>query len=404
MPRGRGGHGEGFFILEVSRAFLGCLRFFEDGAARLRSGADTILLNYAKTLDKDEKKLVHGNFVQWDAGSAFYSAAAGLTPEQKNLDQFIDANITVKRDAIPRGRKQEQSNPQATDALAPRLFDRGFCPLLPEGQSFAAVLGHFRKNPEAGFTLYGTKSGQIGAPGQRPGGLIEKIGYVLPPGRAHDQREDVVKKTLSDLKVVVGDYRGGQVIGKLSAKDRTDGGDTEQWIPLERFGDLGEDRLCKRLKVFMFLPPDGGDARRKALFEKKHNVSVPKTTMEADAAAWGTSMPQAKPTPAGEIFKGPEDGWLGLPLPERLDAARKYRNLRRIDLARIFGVTPGAVTRWLKGLKLGEDITKAKPIPVDLAALMVRWIETGQEPTQDELDALPSRSRTPRTGSKKVAA
>ena len=45
------------------------------------------------------------------------------------------------------------------------------------------------------------------------------------------------------------------------------------------------------------------------------------------------------------------------------------------------------MTRWLKGLKLGEDITKAKPIPDDLAALMVRWIETGQEPTPDELDA-----------------
>jgi hypothetical protein len=404
MPRGRGGHGEGFFILEVSRAFLGCLRFFEDGAARLKSGADTILLNYAKELDKNEKKLVHGNFVQWDAGSAFYSAAAGLTAEQKNLDQFIDINITVKRDAIPKGRKREQSKPQATDAREPRLFDQSFCPLLPEGQSFAAVLGHFRKNPEAGFTLYGTKSGQIGAPGQKPGGLIEKLGYALPPGRANDQREDVVKKTLSDLKVVVVDYRGGQVIGRLSAKDRTDGGNTEQWLPLERFGDLSEDRLCKRLKIFMFLPPDGGEARRKALFEKKHNVLVPKTTMEADAAAWGTSMrqtmvePQARPAPAGEIFKGPEDGWRGLALPERLDAARKYRNLQRIDLARIFGVTPGAVTRWLKGLKLGENIKDAKPIPDDLAALMVRWIETGQEPTPAELVMLPSRSRTPRTG------
>jgi hypothetical protein len=50
------------------------------------------------------------------------------------------------------------------------------------------------------------------------------------------------------------------------------------------------------------------------------------------------------------------------------------------------------------GLELGEDIMKAKPIPDDLAVLMVRWIETGQEPTPDELGALPSRSRTPRGG------
>jgi hypothetical protein len=394
MPRGRGGHGEGFFVLEVSRAFLGCLRFFEDGAARLRSGSDTILLNYAKELGADEKKLVHGQFVQWDAGSAFYSAAAGLSPEQKSLDQFIEANVTLKRDAIPKGRKREQPKPKMPNANEPRLFDRSFCPVLPEEQPFAAVLGHFRKNPEAGFTLYGTKSGKIGGPGQKPGGLIEKMGYILPPGRAHDARGDVVKKALSDLKAVVVDYLGGHVIGKLSAKDRV-GGTTEHWIPLERFGDLGEDRLCKRLKIFMFLPKNWNE-RRKALFAEKIRQKPTENPLEAEAAAWGTVTPET--SEAGRIFKGPEDGWRGLALPERLDAARKYRNLQRKDLARIFGVSSPAVTYWLKGLKLGEDIRDAKSIPNDLATLMVRWIETGREPTSDELAALPSRSRAPRGG------
>jgi hypothetical protein len=32
---------------------------------------------------------------------------------------------------------------------------------------------------------------------------------------------------------------------------------------------------------------------------------------------------------------------------------------------------------------------------------MIRWLETEQEPTPDELAALPSRSRTPRAGPKK---
>ncbi len=89
-------------------------------------------------------------------------------------------------------------------------------------------------------------------------------------------------------------------------------------------------------------------------------------------------------------------------LPNRLYAALVARMLKRTDLARIFGVTPGAVTRWLYGMKPEEDASKAKRIPEDLAALMVRWLETGHEPTPDELSALPSRSRTPRGGTKKT--
>jgi hypothetical protein len=42
---------------------------------------------------------------------------------------------------------------------------------------------------------------------------------------------------------------------------------------------------------------------------------------------------------------------------------------------------PGAVTRWLYGLRQDEDPSQAKRIPNDLAVLMVRWIETGAEPT-----------------------
>jgi hypothetical protein len=65
------------------------------------------------------------------------------------------------------------------------------------------------------------------------------------------------------------------------------------------------------------------------------------------------------------------------------------------DLARIFGVSCAAVTYWLKGLKLGEDLKDAKPISGDLAVLMVPWIESGQEPTPEELTALLSRSTHP---------
>ncbi len=239
-----------------------------------------------------------------------------------------------------------------------------------------------------------------------------KMATVLPPGRANDQGADVVKNVLSDLKAVVVDYLGGHVFGKLSARDRTDGETMEQWLPLERFGDLSEDRLCKRLKVFVFLLTDWRQ-RRKTLFEAKHGTLVTENPKEAEASAYGdimprtieaTAKPQSEPAPASEIFKGPEDGWRGLPLPERLQAAMNYRKLQRKDLARIFGVSPQAVTYWLKGLKLGEDLKDAKPIPEDLGRLMVHWLETGQEPTPEKLEALPSRSRTPRAGPKKTSS
>jgi transcriptional regulator with XRE-family HTH domain len=119
----------------------------------------------------------------------------------------------------------------------------------------------------------------------------------------------------------------------------------------------------------------------------------------------GTAEPQAQAAPAGEMYRGEGDGWKQLgPLPNRLYAALEARKLKRTDLARIFGVSSAAVTYWLRGLKLGEDASEAKPIPEDLGRLMVRWLETRQEPTQDELAALPSRSRTPRGRTKKDAA
>jgi transcriptional regulator with XRE-family HTH domain len=94
----------------------------------------------------------------------------------------------------------------------------------------------------------------------------------------------------------------------------------------------------------------------------------------------------------------PHDNEPGPPAPAlpawRDEAEFETRKLKRTELARIFGVSSAAVTYWLRGLKLGEDASEAKPIPEDLGRLMVRWIrwiETGQEPTPDELAALPLR-------------
>lgn len=416
-PRGRGGHGDGIFTVGVTKTFLGCLNIFETAGTRLRSGVDAVVYDYGKELAQDDKKRLA--FVVFDAGRPFYHAAAGLTPTQRNLMHWLEHDITLRRDTAARSHRGAQVKPNHADAGEPRLYDNTFCPLLPTGRQFVGALGHFRRNPEAGRTLYGTaRKGGTAEAGKTSGrsfghhvdGLVAVAGYPLPSGGAHQARRDVVRQTLEDLKAVVVDYLGGVIVGRLKDKEGE-----AQWLPLDRFTELDEDTLCRRLTLFPFLPPDWNQ-RRRDHFEEVTGYRATESIEEAEAAAWGTAAPPALAAPAGTpenreaeapmdgtIFRGPEDGWRGLSLPSRLHAAMTYRGLKRTDLARIFGVTKGAVTQWLYGLKVDEDPNKAVRIPDDLGALMVRWIEQGTEPTPGELAALPSRQRVPRGGPKRRA-
>jgi hypothetical protein len=223
------------------------------------------------------------------------------------------------------------------------------------------------------------------------------MSYPLAPGRAHDARRGVVRKALEDLKAVAVDYLEGVVVGKLGGRTHAE----DDWLALDKWSDLDEDTLCRKLKVFVFLPPDWNQ-RRRARFERVTGYRVTESIEEAQAARGPAAPTQLQAGPAG-IYPGGGRRLTQLgPLPKRLYAALNSWNLKRTDLARIFGVTPGAVTRWLYGTKLGEDLAKAKPIPADLAALMDRWLRTRQEPTPEELVTLPSRSRTPRGGTKRT--
>src|ERR1700730_1034224 len=404
VAKGHGGHGEGVYLVTVDQIFFGTLRIFETaGNFRLRSGVEAAVYDFSKKISARQRKAL--NFVSFDAGRTFYHAVAGLTPEQQNFLNWLERQITQKRDPVPKFSKRERCKPNATDALDPRLFDETFCPFLPEGK-FVAALGHFRRNPEAGFTLYGSASKAGKKSGAHVTGLVAVLGYLLPPGAAHNARRGVVRKALEDLKAVVVGYLGGVVVGKLGAQ----AGGTGIWLAFDKWTDLDEEALCRKLKVFVFLPPDWNQRRRER-FEQVTGYRVTESITEAEAAAWGSAVPvevaRAEPhaRPAADtIYQGEPGGWKQLgPLPNRLCAAMQSLNLKRSDIARIFGVSPPVVTYWLKGLKLGEEKRDAKPIPKDLAVLMVRWLETGQEPTQVELAARPSRSRTPRRGASKPA-
>ncbi|MFZ2138171.1 MAG: hypothetical protein WAV78_14795 [Xanthobacteraceae bacterium] len=80
------------------------------------------------------------------------------------------------------------------------------------------------RNPEAGFTLYGTASKGSKRSGGHIDGLVAVLGYPLAPGRAHDARRNVVRRVLDDLKAVAVDkpFRAGRAdASTCSARCRT---------------------------------------------------------------------------------------------------------------------------------------------------------------------------------------
>jgi len=398
IGRGPGAHGDGFYQLRVNEAFIGCLRVFEMGVGSLRGGGTARLLNFQKTLDKAEKETLQGGYARVHNGTPLFSASAAHSPFQVNLVRFIERNITLKRDAIAGSAKGPRAAHKVKDrdleAALPREYDANFCPLLPAGQKFVAALGHFKGfgAPESGWTLYGTKTSAREKAGARPGGIIEKIGRDVPRGNAHKARQKVMEETLADFRRVVVDDFGGVVVGRLTEKERTDGGDGPLWFPLDRFRELDDRTLGHKLKVFIFLPIDW-EKRRQEAFEEKTGYRVTDKPAEAETAAWGGEADVA-PLAPGEV-SGPDNGWRGLTLPARLFAAMKHRRLRQKDVARIFGVTDGQVTRWLAPARGETDAAKVARIPDDMGALMLRWIETGVEPEEGALDALESRHRSP---------
>jgi len=387
-PLGPGDHGEGVYIIDVTAGFIGCLRVFQSGKTLLRSGHDALSFNFAKELTKEEKKelgWVKGekatdSFTTFDAGRPFYNAAAGLTPTQENLLHFIENNLTRRKDTARKGNKDAQVHWKDKDADLPRPYETNFCPLLPPGRKFVGSLGRFKRNPEAGFTLCGSES----RPARHTGGLLFHMGYHLSSGSARAKRAAVITKALEDIKAVVVDYLGGIVAGH----------DKVKWTPFENFRGLDEKTLT-RLRLFFFLPEDWEEKRR-AKWEETTGRRVTEDTEEAERETW-----------EGEKALGAEvvtekDGFRGWPLSQRLRAMMERRGLRQKDLAAMFGVSPPVITYWLKGTEPGEDgRVRGKTIPEDVALLIVRWVETGEAPSAEELAARKTK-RENKPGKKKA--
>lgn len=369
IGRGRGSHGDGVYVLDVQPGFLGCLRLFESTKTRLRSGREALYLDFRKDLSKDEKGELRGQggYLTFDAGRAFYNAAAGFTSSQENLVRWVDHELTKKKDSARRENKGRQVRPNAAEANSPRIYDHVFCPLLPEDRGYYGTLGHFNKNPEAGFTLAGTGSRLS----RHTAGIMAEIGYLLPSGPWSMRKDDILKNVLGDLKAVVVEYFGGVVAGRLG----------NEWLPLDRFRELDEKTLCHKLKVLCFVPEDYRSKHR-ANFEEATGYRVTEDPKEAEQAAWEV-MPEEDTTSNEDdltpgTFPSVENSFRGLPLRERLREIRNRRKLSVKQAGEVFGVSGKTVSLWENG---------KKPIPPASSPLLLRWIEEGTAPTAEELAA-----------------
>lgn len=90
---------------------------------------------------------------------------------------------------------------------------------------------------------------------------------------------------------------------------------------------------------------------------------------------------------------------------ERMKEARLDANLSQAAAGKLFGVSQSTYCCWEKGPKHDRDSrVQGKRISKELAFLVKRWVEQGQEPTPDELVALRSRRGRVGEGTRKTTS
>ena len=382
---GPGDHGEGDYFLHVTPGFLGCLTVFESGKFRLSSGREVTGYNFGKTLTKEEKKALGwgrggkavSTFSGFDAGRVFYSAAQGLTSEQENLVAFLEAELTRRKDPAASPRKAAQVKRTAKDANEPRLYGRKDCPLLQDGKLYHGALGHFRRSPETGRSLYGQRTRSSATGGGHTEGLLSVLGYSLPPGAAHKERKKVVRQALEDLKAVVVDYLGGVVAARHGGK----------WLSLEEASRLPEKDLGRKTKWSLFLPETWREDQKRTWEARMEE----RAARGEEPHAWTVTEDPVEAERARELLLEDVEGTT--PLRHRLRAARLERGLSLAHVGDLFGVSKVAVSKWETGTEPDEEdgVVRGRPIPAELEAAVLRWVETGEAPTAEELASRKTR-------------
>jgi DNA-binding transcriptional regulator YiaG len=384
-PRGRGGHGDGVFFVQVAEPFVGCLKVFEANH-RIRNARKVLVYQWSKDLTPEERKGL--SYVRgFSALGAFYDRAKGFTDHQRRLRQWIEHELTLNKDGARKDREHLQDRRRnVPEAHEPRVYDSSFCPLLPAGKQFQGALGHFKHNAESGRKLYGSGSPGTATSGPTTEGLLSVLGYEVPSGPSGSKRGAVLRKALADLRAVVEEAMGG-VVAVLHRK---------RWYSLpESVRSLPERDLGQEAKWFLFVAADWQERlhrdleahhkRRHTRGEMPYEVKVTtdrEAHRQAHEALHGVRHEAEEPAQAQTAADAPA----GLPLHHCLRAVRRERGLSQRDVGRLFGISKVTVLKWEAGpLPDEEGKVRGLPIPAELVPLVRRWIETGDSPIAEEL-------------------
>jgi len=388
-PAGPGDHAAGDYWLTMNPAFLVSYEVWKTGTVQ-EDGRTVTLYETGRRLEAEERKAL--DYQKAFTGHPFVARAAGLTRTQSNLLAWLEDSVTLQGHPARKGFTKARKG--SKEAQFPRIYRQDFCPLLPAGEDFVGALSRFKTNPETGRTLFGTRTRGSSKSGAHAAGLLEEMGHLLPPGGAHRRREAVVREALQDLRRVVQGCLGGVV----ACFDQ----DGRSWLTLDQAEERSPDQL-RRVRFLCFFPPDYRDRLTRAWEER----TAQEARQGKRAHAWrATADPQEaerarlalqagckeEPRPDPELVQGHRLWTPDMdPLWARLASAQRKRGLSQKELGRLFGVDRSRVARWTKNPS-PESGMKGEPVPAYLAPLVLRWVETGEAPTPEELATLDRRN------------
>ena len=398
VPKGHGKHTDGDFYLGVSELFVGSLRVFNNPSYKLNA-RELTAYDWSKKLDADVVGSLRGRYEyvrQFSTLLPHYDRAKGFTDTQGRFVRFVTSQLTRKKDGARKDRKalRVKANAKNTkEANEPREYRRDFCPLLEDGRTYYAGLGQFSHNAETGRKLAGTGTRATKTGGARHEGLLAVMGYELPPGRASIRRVRVLHEAVADMRAVVEDALGGVVAAYFE----------DRWVSADEALELPAKELAARVRWFPFVPEDWRERLARDL-EKYH--AERKDRGEVDyLVEVTTDRDEYERSNAERTGEKRADATEGEPLRHRLHRERKLRGLRQADVARVFGVGQAVVARWEHGTAPDENgKVRGKPIPDAVVPLLVRWLDTGQKPTSEELAGTRIRSEKARQAASKRAS
>ncbi len=383
IGRGRGRHTDGDYYLHVSPGAIGCLQVFSTGQYKAPHPERVLTYDWNKSLTPENRESLTGYTRGFLALAPYYDRAKGFTSTQSNLLRWIERELTLNKDAVRKTHGVKRASRNDANAEEPRLYGRDFCPLLPRDLHFYGALGHFTRNPETGRKL---QRGERTTASGSSECLLAVMGQILPSKRARAERSRMITQSLQDIRAVVEEALGGYAF----AWQPPQGKGKDRWLSLEKAATLPEKELLGEVSWFLFIAPDFrrrlADDLEKYHAERYADGKTPypiRVTRDREEARKGHLQA------AGEHF-GKEDD--SQPVRARLKELRVTRSLSQAKVGEIFGVSQKTIDYWEKGpLADTSGRVRGKPIPREMLPFVVRWVETGQGPTPDELAARTTR-------------